>query len=165
MSLALKEAWKAFWRDEVPVGAVVVYREEVIAHAHNAMEGRRDATAHAEMLALSLASARLQRWRLSDTILFTTLEPCSMCAGAALLARIPAIVWGAPDLRHGAAGSWIDLFKQPHPTHSVDIQQGPYSEECALLMKMFFQQQRGKKHARHHPSSSRTCRAAETETA
>lgn len=139
---ALKEAWKAYLDDEVPIGAVLVYEERVIARGYNQVERLRDATAHAEMLCLTSGSAFFENWRLSDTTLYCTLEPCSMCAGAILLSRVPKIVWGAPDLRHGAAGSWVDLFAKPHPTHTPVIENGVLALPCAQLLKQFFQQRR-----------------------
>lgn len=139
---ALKEAWKAFLDDEVPVGAVLVYEERVIARGYNQVERLRDATAHAEMLCLTSGSAFFENWRLNDTTLYCTLEPCSMCAGAMLLSRVPKVVWAAPDLRHGAAGSWVDLFAKPHPTHTLVMENGPLAEPSSELLKQFFQKRR-----------------------
>ena len=139
---ALKEAYKAFEKDEVPIGAVVVKEGRVIARGHNQVELLRDATAHAEMLCISAAEAALENWRLLDCTLYSTLEPCAMCAGALLLARVPRLVWGAKDVRHGANGSWVDLFATPHPTHSLSITSGIWEAECGQLMKQFFQKQR-----------------------
>lgn len=146
---ALKEAWKAFQKDEVPVGAVLVHNGRVIARGHNQVEMLNDATAHAEMLCITAGEVALENWRLAETILYSTIEPCSMCAGAMFLSRVPTLVWGAPDLRHGANGSWIDLFKQPHPMHIIDVRKGILSEPCAMLMRDFFQQQRLKKKDQH----------------
>lgn len=142
---ALKEAWKAFQEDEVPVGAVVVKKGKVIARGHNQVEMLKDATAHAEMLSITAAETAENNWRLADTTLYCTIEPCSMCAGAMLLSRIPVLVWGAPDIRHGANGSWIDLFEKPHPMHTMQIRKGVLGEYSADLMRQFFQKQRGKK--------------------
>lgn len=142
---ALKEAWKAFKADEVPVGAVLVKDKKMIAKGHNQVEMLKDATAHAEMLCLTSGEAALNNWRLANTILYCTIEPCSMCAGAILLTRIPLVVWGAPDLRHGANGSWIDLFQPVHPTHAVQVRKGVLQEFCAQLPKEFFHCQRQKK--------------------
>src|ERR1700733_5007935 len=108
MLAALKEAWKAYCSDEVPVGAVLVCRGEIIARGYNQVEMLKDATAHAEMLCITAGEAALENWRLADTVLYCTVEPCCMCAGAMLLARIPTLVWGTPDVRHGANGSWVN---------------------------------------------------------
>jgi tRNA(adenine34) deaminase len=142
---ALKEAWKAFQADEVPVGAVLVREKKIIGRGHNQVEMLRDATAHAEMLCLTAGEAALDNWRLSNTTLYCTVEPCSMCAGAMLLTRIPILVWGAPDLRHGANGSWVNLFELNHPTHAIQIRRGILQEFCAQFLKDFFQIQRQKK--------------------
>jgi tRNA(adenine34) deaminase len=139
---ALKEAWKAFKAKEVPVGAVLVHQGRVIARGHNQVELLRDATAHAEMLCLTAGEAVLENWRLADTALYCTIEPCSMCAGAMLLTRVPTLVWGAKDLRHGANGSWIDLFAKSHPTHTVTIRSGVLQEPCGAILRDFFQKRR-----------------------
>lgn len=139
---ALKEAWKAYQREEVPVGAVLVQNGQVIARGHNQVEMLQDATAHAEMLCITAGEVALENWRLAETILYCTVEPCSMCAGAMLLTRIPQLVWAAPDLRHGANGSWIDLFDKPHPMHSIVIRHGILQEPAAALMRQFFQKRR-----------------------
>jgi tRNA(adenine34) deaminase len=145
---ALKEAWKAFKADEVPVGAVLVKDKHIIARGHNQVEMLRDATAHAEMLCMTAGEAALDNWRLAETTLYCTIEPCSMCAGAMLLTRIPVLVWGAPDIRHGANGSWIDLFEPVHPTHTIQVRKGILQEFCTQMMKEFFQIQRQKKAAK-----------------
>lgn len=142
---ALKEAWKAFKKDEVPIGAVLVFENRIIARGHNQVEMLNDATAHAEMLCLTAGEAAVGNWRLLKTTLYSTIEPCSMCAGALFLTRVERLVWGAPDLRHGANGSWVDLFSQRHPIHSVAVEQGVLREPCALLMRDFFQQRRKQK--------------------
>lgn len=139
---ALKEGWKAYQEGEVPVGAVLVHQGRIIARAHNQVEMLKDATAHAEMVCITVGEAALDNWRLTDTTLYCTIEPCSMCAGAVLLSRVSSLVWGAPDMRHGANGTWVDLFEKPHPTHSVDIRKGILQEECAWLMKEFFRERR-----------------------
>lgn len=145
MKEALKEAKKAFDKDEVPVGAVLVLDGRVIARGHNQVELLQDATAHAEMLCLTAAAGALGNWRLADTTLYCTLEPCSMCAGALLNTRVKRLVWGAPDLRVGANGSWIDLFKNKHPMHTLEITPRILEAESADLMRSFFQKQREKK--------------------
>lgn len=142
---ALKEAWKAFQREEVPVGAVLVHEGRVIARGHNQVEMLKDATAHAEMLCITAGEGAMENWRLANTTLYCTIEPCSMCAGAMLLTRIPTLVWGAPDLRHGANGSWIDLLDKPHPMHVITVRRGVFEEFCATLMRSFFQKRREEK--------------------
>lgn len=145
MREALKEAKKAFAKEEVPVGAVLVHNNKVIARGYNQVELLQDATAHAEMLCLTAGASHLQNWRLADTTLYCTLEPCPMCAGAMLAGRIRRLVWAAPDLRVGANGSWVDLFDSKHPIHSIEVKSGVLQEESADLMRTFFQQQRKKK--------------------
>lgn len=145
MLAALKEAWKAFQAKEVPVGAVLVHKGSIIARGHNQVEMLKDATAHAEMLCLTAGSSAMSDWRLEETTLYCTVEPCSMCAGAMLLSRIKALVWGAPDIRHGANGSWVDLFAQKHPTHEIELRSGVYAEYSAALMRDFFQARRKEK--------------------
>lgn len=142
---ALKEAWKAFEADEVPVGAVLVHDNKIIARAHNQVEMLKDATAHAEMLCITIGEAAIDNWRLSETTLYCTMEPCSMCAGAMLLSRVPTLVWGAPDKRHGANGTWVDLFDKQHPTHTVITRKGVLEEQCGWLMTEFFKKRRMEK--------------------
>lgn len=142
---ALKEAWKAFKAEEVPVGAVLVKDNRIIARGYNQVELLKDATAHAEMLCLTAGASALENWRLAGTTLYCTVEPCCMCAGAMLLSRVPTLVWGAPDLRHGANGSWVDLFDKTHPTHTMTIRRGVLQDYCSQLMRDFFQIQREKK--------------------
>ncbi len=142
---ALKEAWKAFLKDEVPVGAVLVQEGRVIARGYNQVEMLKDATAHAEMLCITSGEAALENWRLAKTTLYATIEPCCMCAGAMLLSRVPVLVWGAPDLRHGANGSWINVFDKVHPTHTMAIRKGVLEEYATLLLRDFFQKRRSQK--------------------
>lgn len=142
---ALKEAWKAFKAEEVPIGAVLVRDKQIIAKGHNQVEMLKDATAHAEMLCITAGEAAVDNWRLAKTTLYCTIEPCSMCAGAMLLARVPTLVWGAPDLRHGAHGSWVNLFELSHPMHSIEVRQGVLQEYCTQILRDFFQIQRQKK--------------------
>jgi tRNA(adenine34) deaminase len=139
---ALKEALKAFKEEEVPVGAVLVHEGRVIARGHNQVEMLQDATAHAEMLCLTAGAVSLENWRLTDATLYCTLEPCAMCAGAAILSRVKRIVWGAKDIRHGANGSWVDLFAKPHPIHEVNLEGGVLEEPAQWLMKEFFRRRR-----------------------
>lgn len=145
MKEALKEAKKAFDKDEVPIGAVLVKEGKIIARGHNQVELLQDATAHAEMLCLTAGAGALGNWRLAETTLYCTLEPCTMCAGALLNTRIKRLVWGAPDLRVGANGSWIDLFKNQHPMHTLEITPRVLEAESAELMRAFFQKMRNRK--------------------
>lgn len=147
MREALKEAKKAFEADEVPVGAVLVHENRVIARGYNQVELLQDATAHAEMICLTAGASVLGNWRLANTTLYCTLEPCPMCAGAILASRVERLVWAAPDLRLGANGSWVDLFAHKHPMHSMEVVGGVLKDEAADLMIRFFQKKRknGKK--------------------
>lgn len=139
---ALREAWKAYQKEEVPVGAVLVHQGHIISRGHNQVEMLQDATAHAEMLCITSGEAALENWRLLETSLYCTVEPCSMCAGALLLARVPQLIWGAPDIRHGANGSWVNLFEKSHPMHTISIRTGVLKEYSAALLKNFFQKRR-----------------------
>lgn len=150
MKEALKEAKKAFAKEEVPVGAVLVFEGKIVARGHNQVELLQDATAHAEMLCLTAASEAIQNWRLTGATLYCTLEPCAMCAGAILATRVERLVWGAPDLRVGANGSWIDLFEKKHPIHTLEITPRVLEAECAELMRQFFSEQREKKKCLKH---------------
>lgn len=142
MREALKEAKEAFEKEEVPVGAVLVCDGKVIARGHNQVELLQDATAHAEMICITAGSSAVNNWRLTDATFYCTLEPCPMCAGALLAARVKRLVWAAPDVRLGANGSWIDLFAKKHPMHTLEITSGVLEEEATLLMKEFFQLRR-----------------------
>ena len=139
---ALKLAWAAFDAEEVPVGAVVVHEGQIIGRGSNQVELLQDATAHAEMIAIGAAAQALGGWRLEKCALFSTLEPCCMCAGAAFLSRLARVVWGAPDLRFGANGSYVDLFAIPHPMHELSVSPRVLSEWCARPLKKFFQKVR-----------------------
>ena len=141
---ALKEALKAFKEEEVPIGAVLVHENRIIARGHNQVEMLHDATAHAEMLCITAGAVSLENWRLTDTTLYSTLEPCAMCAGAAILSRVSRICWGAKDIRQGANGSWVDLFSVKHPIHEIAIEGGVLEEPSAWLMKEFFKLRREK---------------------
>ena len=138
MRLALREAERALEHDDVPIGCVIVHGGEVVAAAPNERELRGDPTAHAEVLALRAASQALGGWRLSDTVLYVTLEPCAMCAGAVVLARVPRVVWGAPDLKAGAAGSVLDVLAEPRLNHRPETAGGLLAEDSALLLREFF---------------------------
>lgn len=138
MRLALALAKKAYFLGEVPVGAVAVCDDEIIAWAYNEKEMQNDATAHAEMLALKRAASYLKRWRLTDVTLYCTLEPCPMCAGAMVNARLGRLVFGARDPKAGAAGSVLEIVRYPLLNHQVETCEGILREECAELLSSFF---------------------------
>lgn len=138
MRLALAEARLALAHDDVPVGAVVIARGEVIGSGHNERELRQDPTAHAETLALRAAARRLETWRVLDAVLYVTLEPCAMCAGAIVLSRVPCVVFGCSDPKAGAAGSVIDVLDHPALNHRPAVTGGVLAEECAALLRAFF---------------------------
>jgi tRNA(adenine34) deaminase len=142
MKFALAEAQKAYDAKEVPIGAVLVFQNQIISSAYNQVESLKDATAHAEMLCLKKAAEKLGNWRLLDCTLYCTLEPCLMCAGAMILSRVNTLVWGGPDLRHGAGGSLMNVFAMDHPIHQLEIRQGVLKDESASLLKKFFQERR-----------------------
>ena len=144
MQRALSQAKIGFDKEEVPVGAVLVLDSTILAEAHNEIELRQDASAHAELLCLQRGAEKLGNWRLEEATLYCTLEPCTMCAGAFFLYRIKKVVWGAPDLRHGAHGSWIDVREKRHPIHNLEVKSGVLQEECAALMRGFFKKKREK---------------------
>ena len=138
MRLALTEAEGAAAHSDVPIGAVVVRDGEVIAAAGNERERRRDPTAHAEILALQAAAASLGGWRIPDSTLYVTLEPCAMCAGAIVLARVPRVVYAAPDPKAGAAGSVLDVLGEPKLNHRPEVVAGVLAEDASALLREFF---------------------------
>jgi len=138
MRLALREAERAIEHDDVPIGCVIVHGGEVIAAARNERELRADPTAHAEILALREAAAHMGGWRLLDTVLYVTLEPCAMCAGAIVLARVPRVAYAAADPKAGAAGSVLDVLGEPQLNHRPDVAGGLLAEEGAELLRQFF---------------------------
>jgi len=138
MQAALRLALAASIREEVPVGAVVVREGELIAEAHNEMVRRGDPTAHAELLALQRALAKLQTDRLTEATLYVTLEPCAQCAGAMVLAKVGRVVFGAYDGRAGMAGSVFDVLRHPRLNHGAEVVGGVMAEECSQLLKRFF---------------------------
>ena len=142
MRLAMREAEMALTHDDVPVGAVVVAGGEVIGAGHNERELRQDPSAHAEMIALRDAARRLGSWRVLDAVLYVTLEPCAMCAGAIVLARVPRVVFGCTDPKAGAAGSVLDVLAQPQLNHRPAVAGGLLAEECAGLLRAFFASRR-----------------------
>ena len=138
MQAALRLALAASVRDEVPVGAVIVQEGELLAEAHNEMAHRGDPTAHAELLAIQRALGRLRTDRLTDATLYVTLEPCTQCAGAIVLAKVGRVVFGAYDGRAGMGGSVIDLLRHPRLNHGVEVLGGVMADECGALLKRFF---------------------------
>jgi len=172
MCLALDEARKGAAEGEVPVGAVLVHNGSVISHSHNHTERKSDPTAHAEILCIREASRALGQWRLLESTLYVTLEPCPMCAGAVLQARLGTIVYGAPNTLIGAAGSWVRLLAdsstpQPvaagvlspnrHAFHpDMRVRSGILREECASVMREFFRRRRQEAAAAREPSPMRT---------
>jgi tRNA(adenine34) deaminase len=143
MGLALREARHALQHGDVPIGAVVVHEGEIIGAAHNERELRQDPTAHAEVLALREASRSLGSWRVLDSVLYVTLEPCAMCAGAIVLARVPRVVYGCTDPKAGAAGSVLDVLAEPRLNHRPEVVPGVLAEEAAELLRSFFRARRG----------------------
>jgi tRNA(adenine34) deaminase len=142
MRLALREAERALVHDDVPVGAVLVHGGEVIGAGHNERELREDPSAHAEMIAIREGARALGSWRLLNTVLYVTLEPCAMCAGAIVLARIPRVVYGTVDPKAGAAGSVLDILGEPRLNHRPDVAGGLLAEESAELLRAFFRPRR-----------------------
>jgi tRNA(adenine34) deaminase len=138
MRLALEEAERASAHDDVPIGAVVARYGEVLAAAGNEREVRADPTAHAEILALRAAAERLGGWRIPDATIYVTLEPCAMCAGAIVLARVPRVVYGATDPKAGAAGSVLDVLGEPRLNHRPVVEDGLLAAESAALLESFF---------------------------
>jgi len=138
MRLALREAERALEHDDVPIGAIVVHEGEVIGAGRNERELRQDPTAHAEMIALREASRALSSWRLMDAVLYITLEPCAMCAGAIVLARVSRVVFGASDPKAGAAGSVLDVLGEPRLNHRPEVAAGLLADEAAALLEDFF---------------------------
>ena len=138
MKEALKEAKKAYEKLEIPVGAVIVKNGKIIARAHNLKESKQDTTKHAEILAIQKASRKLQSWRLIDCDMYVTLEPCSMCAGALINARIRKLYIGTLDEKTGACGSVLNLFEDYKFNHKVEVEKGIMQKECEEILKSFF---------------------------
>ncbi|HVD86681.1 MAG TPA: tRNA adenosine(34) deaminase TadA [Solirubrobacterales bacterium] len=143
MEIAIEEAREAEAHGDVPIGAAVLRDGEILARAGNERELRRDPTAHAEILAIRAAAEVLGGWRLPGTTLYVTLEPCAMCSGAIVLARIPTVVYGTPDPKAGAAGSVLDVLTEPALNHRPEVVAGIREEECAALLREFFSSRRG----------------------
>jgi tRNA(adenine34) deaminase len=142
MREALKEAKKAFDTDEVPVGAIIVHKGEIIAKAHNQIRLLKDPTAHAEMIAITQAANFLQNERLIGCSMYVTIEPCSMCAGAMVLSRIKALIYGACDPKTGACGSVVNLISRKKLNHRVKVKKGILKNEAGSLLKEFFKRKR-----------------------
>ena len=142
MRLALREAERSLEHDDVPVGCVIAREGEVIGAAPNERELRGDPTAHAEILAIQQAARAVDGWRLVDSVMYVTLEPCAMCAGAIVLARIPRVVYGALDPKTGAAGSVMNVLAEPRLNHRPEVAGGLLAEESALLLRDFFASRR-----------------------
>jgi tRNA(adenine34) deaminase len=138
MRLALREAERSLEHDDVPIGALMVRESEVVGAAGNERELRNDPTAHAEIIALREAASRLGSWRLLDCVIYVTLEPCAMCAGAIVLGRVPRVVYGAPDPKAGAAGSVFDVLGEPRLNHRPEVAGGLLAVESAALLQEFF---------------------------
>ncbi len=142
MRLALREAEKALKNDDVPIGAIAVHQGEIIGRGYNRREVDKDPTAHAEMSALREAASALNTWRLDKVTLYCTLEPCAMCAGAMVLARLPRLVYAALDPKAGAAGSVFDLTRHHRLNHRIHVEGGLYADEAAELIREFFRKLR-----------------------
>ena len=142
MAIALDRAREAAGHGDVPIGAAIYRGDELLAAAGNRRELDRDPTAHAEMLVIRAAAATLGGWRLPETTLYVTLEPCAMCAGAIVLARIPRVVFGAPDPKAGAAGSVLDVLGEPALNHRPEVEGGVMAGECAGILREFFAERR-----------------------
>ena len=145
MNEALKMAYQAFELDEVPVGAVIVHQGTIIAKAHNQVETLKDPTAHAEMIAVTQAANALKSKWLHECSIYVTIEPCSMCAGALVLARIRKVIFAAKDPKTGACGSVVDLARHPKLNHRMDVKGGVMAKEAALLISEFFERKRAAK--------------------
>ncbi|MBE3585977.1 MAG: tRNA adenosine(34) deaminase TadA [Thermoanaerobacter sp.] len=141
---ALAEAQKAYEMGEVPIGAVVVLGDQIIGRGHNLRETLKDSTAHAEILAMREAARYLGDWRLVDTVLYSTIEPCPMCAGALVQFRVRTLVYGARDPKAGAVDSIMDVVREPRFNHQVEVVSGVLADECAAIIQRFFRELRQK---------------------
>lgn len=144
MKEALREAQKAFDRNEVPIGAVAVYKNQIIGRGYNQTEHLQDPTAHAEIIAITAAANALSSWRLTDVEMFTTVEPCTMCAGALVLSRVKRIVFGARDEKFGGCGSVFNIVAEKRLNHQIEVTSGIMEKEAASLMQSFFKKKRQK---------------------
>lgn len=145
MQYALQEAQKAYDIGEVPIGAVIVYKGEIIARAHNLRETTQSATTHAELMAIEQACEKIGSWRLEETTLYVTLEPCPMCAGAILQSRIPTVVYGARDIKAGCVDSLYRLLNDARFNHECDVVEGVMVDECGNILTRFFRELRARK--------------------
>ena len=145
MREALKEAEKSLAKEEIPIGCVIVKEGKIIGHGHNAREELQQAIMHAEIMAIKEANQREGNWRLLDTTLFVTIEPCVMCSGAIGLARIPQVIYGAANQKFGGAGSLYDILTDARLNHRVEVETGVLEAECAAIMQDFFRQGRQRK--------------------
>lgn len=145
MKEAIKEAKKAWAKDEVPIGAVIVKDGKVIARAHNLRESKQIATAHAEIIAIEKACKKIGSWRLNDCTLYVTLEPCAMCSGAMILSRVDRIVYGASDLKGGCVDSCIKMYEQQGFNHYPEVTSGILKDECSSMLTTFFKNKRNQK--------------------
>ena len=148
MKEALKEAKKAYDEDEVPIGTVAVYKNQIIGRGHNQTEQLNDPTAHAEMIAITAAANAVNSWRLNEMNIYTTVEPCIMCAGALVLARVKKIIFGAHDEKFGGCGSVFDIVREKKLNHRVEVINGVMEKEATFLLKSFFEKKRKKKAAK-----------------
>jgi len=147
MQRAIAEAGKARAKDEVPIGCVIVRDGQIIARGHNLRESAQDPSAHAELIAIRKAARKLASWRLLETTLYVTLEPCIMCMGAIILSRIPTVVFGCYDPKGGAAGSLYDLSGDSRLNHRIQLLPGIMEAQCSALLSVFFSELRGRKRA------------------
>ncbi len=145
MRQALDQAQVAFEQDEVPIGAVAVFKNQIIGRGYNRTEKLQDPTAHAEIIAITAAANALGTWRLNDVTIFTTVEPCIMCAGALVLARVKKIVFGARDEKFGGCGSVLNVINEEKLNHQIEVTEGILKNESADLMRSFFEKKRKKK--------------------
>jgi tRNA(adenine34) deaminase len=152
MELAIGQARRALDHDDVPIGAVVVHDGAVVGAGHNERELRQDPTAHAEIIALRAAAAALGSWRVLDATLYVTLEPCAMCAGAIVLARVPLVVYGCTDPKAGAAGSVLDVLSEPRLNHRPQVVGGVLAPACAALLTEFFAARRPRRSLGESPA-------------
>jgi len=151
MHAALAQAELSAEHDEVPIGCVIIQDGIVVGRGHNQTEGLNDATAHAEILAIGAASNTLGSWRLNDCTLYVTLEPCAMCAGAMILARVGRLVYGAADAKAGACGSVLDVIHETRLNHRVEVTAGVLAGECGAILKEFFQRKRREAESQTEP--------------
>ncbi len=145
MQEALKEAQKSLAKEEIPIGCVIVKEGQIIGRGHNAREELNQAIMHAEIMAINQANQTEGNWRLLDSALFVTIEPCVMCSGAIGLARIPQVIYGAPNQKFGAAGSLYDILTDQRLNHRVQVESGLLEEDCAKIMQDFFRNRRKQK--------------------